>query len=230
MASWRFYLGRGIARIFPEIFWDALFPRFCVACSREGALLCQTCQASWAPRPIEENILADRDVYGIWSVLPYADPVARQLITAWKYRYDTSSWEILRRKLAPSFSTFGLTLGLRHIEAIVPLPLSRKRRCERGFDQADEIAKWLSRLTGVPTRPLLVRRHRDGHQAERSVDERQKAMLASPFAVPLTPNIPRRVLLVDDVWTTGATMDAGARTLKLAGVEEVHGFSLAKGS
>lgn len=193
-------------------------------------MLCQTCEASWASRPIEENLLSDRDVAGIWSVMPYADPVARQLITAWKYRYDTSAWEILRRKLAPSFGSFGLTLGLCHVEAIVPLPLSRKRRCERGFDQADEIAKWLSRLVGIPVRPLLARTHRDGHQAERSVDERQKAMLASPFCLPLTVDIPRRVLLVDDVWTTGATMDAGARTLKSAGVEEVFGFALAKGS
>lgn len=119
---------------------------------------------------------------------------------------------------------------MHRVEVIVPLPLSRKRRCERGFDQAVEIAAWLSRITSIRMQPLLVRGHRDGHQAERSTDERKKAMLSSPFTVPLTPSLPRRVLLVDDVWTTGATMDAGARTLKLAGVEEVYGFTLAKGS
>jgi len=68
------------------------------------------------------------------------------------------------------------------------------------------------------------------------VDERLKAMEDSPFdkAPSLLPHswgrgIPSRVLLVDDVWTTGATMSAGARTLRGGGVEEVFGFTLARG-
>ena len=121
---------------------------------------------------------------------------------------------------------------MNKVEAIVPLPLSKQRKCERGFDQAEEIAKWLSKLTGVPMMSLLEKRRTVGHQADRSVEERLAAMVDSPFSFSASPDpssCPQRVLLVDDVWTTGATMAAGARTLKAAGVEEVFGLTLARG-
>ncbi len=225
-------------RVIPSIVWEAVFPRFCVACGREGALLCKTCDEAWAPSPPhkEEWDAGAHDIAALWALLPYADPVARGLLTSWKYHFDTSAWETLQRRLAPAARVFPLTLGMHRVEAIVPLPLSRKRRAERGFDQAVEIASWLSCMTGIPMRPLLSRRHRDGRQAERTDAERKAAMRASPFVLSASQVHDRetmklsRVLLVDDVWTTGATMDAGARVLKAGGVEEVYGFSLAKGT
>ncbi len=214
---------------------EAVFPRFCVSCQREGGLLCLACDEGWnpeRPRVLEsKDEGVDCDISKLWAVLPYANPVARELITSWKYNYDTSAWAILRRRLAPQIATLTLTLAMHKIEAIVPLPLMNQRRCERGFDQSVEIAEWLSKLTNLPVAHLLVRKHTAGHQADRTVDERLKAMMASPFSLSteLCNAIPRRVLLVDDVWTTGATMSAGARTLKSGGVEEVFGFALARG-
>lgn len=223
----------------------AVFPRFCVSCQAEGGLLCLACDEGWNPeRPRvldskDEGV--DGDVSKLWAMLPYANPVARELITSWKYNYDSSAWAILRRRLAPPIATLMLTMAIHKIEAIVPLPLTKQRRCERGFDQAVEIAEWLSKLTNLPVVQLLERKHRAGHQAERAVDERLQAMATSPFSLNLklsgtverrnTRLDPRyrRILLVDDVWTTGATMSAGARTLKNGGVEEVFGFTLARG-
>lgn len=217
-----------------ERMWSAVFPRFCVACNREGVLLCRTCDEAWTPtRPATsfENDAGEHDIRDVFALLPYADPIARELITSWKYQFDASAWQILQRRLAPQGASFALTLGMRRVEAIVPLPLTNKRRCERGFDQAVEIARWLGHIAGVPVLPLLARRHRAGHQADRTVDERQSAMANSPFVIPTNAegSLPKCILLVDDVWTTGATMDAGARTLKAVGVEEVFGFALAKG-
>jgi ComF family protein len=231
--------------VFVERVLEAVFPRFCVSCKAEGSLLCRVCDEGWNPeRPKvleskEDGV--DGDVSKLWAALPYANPIARELITSWKYNYDTSAWAILRRRLAPQISHLMLTLAMYRVEAIVPLPLANQRRCERGFDQSVEIAKWLGVLTNLPVQNLLVRKHTVGHQADRRVGERLQAMVDSPFS--LAKNLGKiekshnkrpdpsfqRVLLVDDVWTTGATMSAGARTLKNEGIEEVFGFVLARG-
>ncbi len=214
--------------------WDAVFPRFCVGCSAEGDLLCRKCDESWAPaRPFlwhKEQEKAVHDIAELWVMAQYADPLTRGLVTAWKYHYDDSAWQTLQRRFAPCMSGFALTLAMHNIAAIVPLPLTKKRRCERGFDQAVSIATWLSAATGIPMLPLLTRGHREGHQAEKTEEQRKTAMVDSPFSLFSPLSLPSHVLLVDDVWTTGSTMDAGARTLKAAGVEEVYGFALAKGS
>ncbi len=236
-------IGPMAGKLFRDVVLEAVFPRFCVSCQAEGGLLCLACDEGWnpeRPRVLEgKDEGVDGDIGKLWAMLPYANPVARELITSWKYNYDSSAWAILRRRLAPQISTLMLTLAMYKIEAIVPLPLTKQRRCERGFDQAVEIAEWLGKLTNLPVANLLVRKHTAGHQAERSVDERLKAMKASPFSLDQRPRVLalrgdpgcvyRRVLLVDDVWTTGATMSAGARTLKSGGVEEVYGFTLARG-
>lgn len=218
---------------------EAVFPRFCVSCKREGGLLCRDCDAVWHPLasfPLLTKSLS-RDHRGkgageVFSFLHYADPVARQLITAWKYQYDASSWQTLQRKLAPLLPQLHLRTSVAGIEAIVPVPLGRKRRCERGFDQAEEIARWLSLGIHLPVLPMLQRQLTFGHQADRTTNERQDAMANSPFR--LLPKligggpIPRRVLLVDDVWTTGATMLAAAAPLNELGIE-THFFAVAKG-
>lgn len=202
---------------------DAIFPRFCVGCGQEGDILCVTCGESWVP---------DGSGGGEpWFLAHYADPKARGLLTNWKYHYDETAWAVLARRLHPSLSTLSLRMAMAHITAIVPVPLSRERRAERGFDQAEIIATWLSHATKIPVLHLLTRRNTSGHQAERSTDDRKTAMSVSPFdmraggACPA----PTAILLVDDVWTTGATMHAAIRTLNAASVHNVHCFTLLKG-
>lgn len=205
---------------------DAVFPRFCVGCGAEGSILCTNCGQVWVP---------DGATTGEpWFFAHYADPIARGLLTNWKYHFDETAWEVLSRRLHPALSTFSLRLAMAGITAIVPVPLSRERRAERGFDQAERIAHWLSRATRVPVRHLLVRRHVSGHQAERTTEERHTAMALSPFvAAPLLSKggqgVVGSVLLVDDVWTTGATMHAAIRTLNAAGVHAVTCCTLLKG-
>ncbi len=216
---------------------NALFPRFCVACRREGALLCRACDEAWHPQatlPLSEGELEGERI--VTSLLRYADPIARQLLTAWKYQYDMTAWETLRRKMAPELPQLHLRSSVRGMQAIVPVPLSTKRRCERGFDQAEAIADWLSSGIHLPVARLLKRKLTFGHQADRSITERTEAMARSPFvaSLPLSEGelvgeYPTRILLVDDVWTTGATMRAAAAPLINAGYT-VHFFTLAKGS
>jgi len=222
---------------------EAVFPRFCLSCNEEGQLLCQTCAQNWQP-PIPAYACSICGVssalglncYGCGdSCLPdgllfsfmYADPVARQLICAWKYDFDHSAKEILWCKIDSRLDILRNLIEVAKIEAVIPIPLHQHRFCERGFDQAGMLAEFITAKTDLPALNVLKRVRRTGNQAERSDHERMEQMRQSPFQVVLSA--PRRVLLVDDVWTTGATAQAATVQLKNAGAQEVYIYTIARG-
>lgn len=201
---------------------DAVFPRHCVSCVTEGSLLCSPCQESWWHEPPEPG--GDHIAF-----FAYANPIVRKLICAWKYEYDLSAFAILRaqaREFMPEFIEGARALN---IQAVVPLPLSARRLRERGFNQSRLIADWIAGELGVPVVSALERAHRAGHQADRSTEERQQAMLQNPFSRRQDLSLPAVVLLVDDVYTTGATMLAAKSLLTNDGKTKVFGLTLAKG-
>lgn len=236
---------------------DALFPRFCVGCGREGGVLCLTCDETWAPDGGTVNVpLLFKEELGVvaasvsgappptppprggesfgsvWFLAHYADPVARGLLTTWKYHFDETAWATLARRLRPSLHLVHLRAAMAGIDAIVPVPLSRERKAERGFDQAERIAQWLAEGIHRPVLHLLNRAWTSGHQAERSTSERKMAMRTSPFSLSSRHKegpYPQRLLLVDDVWTTGATMQAAARVLAHTGVSHIQPMTILKG-
>ncbi len=103
-------------------------------------------------------------------------------------------------------------------DALTWVPLSRRRLAERGYDQARALAKVVGRRLDLPAIPLLRRIADPGPQARRGGRDRREAMRGA-FAV--LSDAPRRVLLVDDVLTTGATAGACAEVLWRAGAHEV---------
>lgn len=216
-------LTRGMA-----LLGDALFPRFCVGCKREGKILCDVCNEVWISDG--HSVSAEE----VWSFGAYADPILRGLLTTWKYHFDDTAWAVLRRRLQPQMSLLHLRAAMAGVEAVVPVPLSRRRRAERGFDQAVEIAEWIAAGIHRPVLHLFERKHVDGHQAERTIDERITAMHDNPFSVKASKIAdrqkvkPTHVLLVDDVWTTGATMHAAAEVLVTQGIAS-HFVTVAKG-
>jgi predicted amidophosphoribosyltransferase len=104
-------------------------------------------------------------------------------------------------------------------DVVTWVPLSRRRQAERGFDQAKALALVVARELDLPVRPML-RRHGDdaGTQARRGGEARRAAMLGRFAPV---GSAPRRVLLVDDVLTTGATASACAAALQAGGGTEI---------
>jgi competence protein ComFC len=114
-------------------------------------------------------------------------------------------------------------------DVVVPVPLHRQRERERGYNQADLIAKPLARQLGLPYRAVLLTRTKprpDKHIL--SLEERWESVRGA-FATRSGSKVDNlRVLLVDDVMTTGATLDAAARALRGAGAKSVIGLTVAR--
>jgi ComF family protein len=113
-------------------------------------------------------------------------------------------------------------------DVIVPVPLFFLRKWRRGFNQADELAKALSKESGIPWSRRILRRVR-ATPPQVGLSHRQRRLnLAGAFKVRREEVRGRNVLLVDDVMTTGATLDACARVLKAAGAARVAGLTAAR--
>lgn len=139
------------------------------------------------------------------------------------YRYKYSN----RRDYTEFFAAeaarlYGQWIKRCGIEQIIPIPLSKKRRRQRGYNQAELFAKRLSQLIRIPMNKKLLLRTRDTTpQKQLSVQER-KNNLKNAFKIAQNVVKSERVLLVDDIYTTGSTIDAAAFTLKQEGIKEVY--------
>ena len=111
-------------------------------------------------------------------------------------------------------------------ECLIPVPLYPAKRRQRGFNQSEEIARRLSEAWGIPMRPEILRRIRATRDQKILGTAGRAANVAGAFAVPPGVRAPLRAALVDDVITTGATMDACALALKKAGCRAVISVAL----
>ena len=135
-----------------------------------------------------------------------------------------------RRTISPRLGAIMRECGrelLRDADAVVPVPLHPRREYQRGFNQADDLAQHL----GVPVAHLLTRVVFTQSQIELPKHQRQEnvknAFAFNPDPRSLIPD-PRVVVLIDDVATTGATLEACATVLKRSGVKEVRALTAAR--
>lgn len=161
-------------------------------------------------------------VHDCYSFGRYADEL-RRLIQL--YKYDGI------RPLAPVLGRY-LSLALPrdgHFDVVIPVPLHWYRRLERGFNQSELIARTLCERTGLNLAPHLLRRIRSTTRQARLGLEDRRRNVRKAFAVPRPASVAgRRILLVDDVLTTGATLNACALALRKAGASHVSALTLAR--
>lgn len=161
------------------------------------------------------------------------DGITRRLITKAKYNYlfdylKYCSIFTAQYLLRPEFAYF--RQFIEQGPMAVPVPLFKKRLRERGFNQAEVIARQVARSWILDESDLLIRIKDTGRQVGRNKEERLKAMEGAfeYSRCKIQDSIPDKVLLVDDVWTTGATMRECVKVLKQAGVRRVWGLILAR--
>lgn len=220
--------------------WAALFPTRCLGCRRHGEPICSRCQEAipWlgperCPRCAEPSAMGgpcgrcrrgEGALDGIRAACAF-EGLVRQAIHDLKYRQA--------RALAPLVAGFlAESLARRPLDAdvIVPVPLAPARRRERGYNQSELIADHLAGTIGVrPTSSALRRLRETPPQVGRSAAERRENVRGA-FACPDSDAVcGRRVLVIDDVATTGSTLEACAEPLKDAGAAQVFGLVVARG-
>lgn len=113
------------------------------------------------------------------------------------------------------------------VQALVPVPLHRSREWERTFNQAERIAVEMGRYWGLPVCRVLRKAQKTLPQSSLQEGARRRNLQGAFVCKPMT-KVPRSVVLIDDVLTTGATLRECARTLRKAGARRVYGITVAR--
>lgn len=228
-----------LARAIGATVLDLLYPRTCVGCGREGRYFCEGCRISlpWisAPWCLQCGLhlpdgkscafcaAHELTLDGLTSAFLYQPPV-REALIALKYHGMSALSIELAELLAAHVAGKDLP-----VDVIVPVPLHRSRRRERGYNQSEAIGKDLARMLGLAVQgDALVRTRSTSPQAQQASREERLRNMQDAFA-PGPANVRgRRVLLLDDVCTTGATLNACAAALRAAGAKGVWGLTVAR--
>ncbi len=185
---------------------------FCSRCGRpwEGSPTCRVCQTKpLSVSPIRSAYLFQGNV--------------RDLLHAFKYRGGKSMVRQLARPMAQAWRELGM-----HGNALVPVPLHPRRLDQRGYNQAEILARGLAHELGIPMLRALERVRDTPSQTRLNAQERRKNVAAAFTYTAGDLLVGKYVTLVDDVATTGATLDACATVLLAQGVESVSAFTLAR--
>jgi ComF family protein len=220
---------------------DLIYPPHCVLCREAGdGYLCPKCSESITTivppvcrkcgTPCESYICGecrDREYHferacsaGVF------DGVLREAIHALKYRNLLAVADPLADILVKAFPGTGLA---GTVDIVVPIPIHRSRMVDRGFNQSEELARGLASRVGLRVETgVLYKARKTRHQVDLTIDERAVNPRGS-FGVRNPERIRgKRVLLVDDVFTTGSTLDEAARVLLEAGASAVRAYTLAR--
>jgi len=211
-----------------------LAPPACAACRSPvgpaGELLCGSCRSAlpWLrgprcprcalPAPCRRCPAGDAGFERSWAPLAY-DGVARDLVAALKFRGALPLCALMAAQIAATAPP-GLIEG-----ALVPVPLHPRRRRRRGFDQARRLAVALAARTGRPVSACLARRGEATRQLGAGRAARRAPGRLDVRAVGEPPPV---ATVVDDVHTTGATLEACARALRAGGCVRVHAVTWAR--
>jgi predicted amidophosphoribosyltransferase len=213
-----------------------LVPPSCLACGiplrGAGAALCAGCRSllPWLrvprcarcalPAPCGRRCPAARAAFdAAWTPVAYGG-AARALVTALKFRGASAAADVMAAQMAATAPP-----GLLDGAVLVPVPAHRARRRQRGFNQAERLTRALARRTGRPAARCLVR---DGPPTRQLGARRATRLSTGRIAVRARGTAPPVALLVDDVYTTGATLDACARALREAGSSTVRAIAYAR--
>lgn len=206
---------------------NALFPVECLGCHQFDEIICQKCLDKiivlnkWEP-----NLYSLRRIVTIFD---YQQPLLKKSLKSFKYSpYNLN----ILKKLSPLFirclkqSPLTLDYLTKNKFVLVPIPLSRQKLAKRGFNQANLIAQELATAFNWPLKKYLKKEKNTPSQTNLSREQR-KLNVQNIFKTQgeIVPNI----ILIDDILTTGATLEQAAKVLYQAGAKKIWAIVLAQG-
>ena len=232
---------------FNKFISDLLFPQYCLGCHKQGTLLCDDCfslieisEYQFCPFCREPKRVFDygkcdkhksKKLDGLFVATDYENALVKKIIYKFKYEPFLKSLAVPLAKLI--ISHISLSESESFIKSLnpilIPIPLHPFRKKWRGYNQSELIAKELSKFYNFPlVSDALIRKKKTISQTKLSKEERIKN-IANAFTVKNQNLIEgKNILLVDDVFTSGATMEEGAKALKANGAKKVWGVAVAR--
>lgn len=217
-----------IKRVF-KILLDFIWPQFCLGCQREGSICCGFCLNDIIlddDKPIkwpDKNQLYFDHCY---TCCDYQNKLVQKLIKHYKYSYLENLAEVLvdilekqARRIIADKNT-----------VVVNVPLHAVKKRQRGFDQTEILSQKLAQRLSLEYYPLLIRAKNNKAQAKLNKTDRQKNVVGI-FKINKAAAHTRRgtnILLIDDVTTTGSTLNQAAKTLQNNGFKHINCLVLAK--
>ena len=207
-------------------FWDLLYPPRCPFCGRvlERPEICTQCRET-LPWIAEETVARELHSGLVCASLLWYEGAVRDGIRHFKFQGGLSAARpmgaLLAQCAADQFSGC--------FDVVTWAPVSRKRKRKRGYDQSELLAREACRVWEVSPERLLVKNiHTPAQSSLQEVEARQANVQGVYGPAPDAKIRDRRILIVDDVCTTGATLEECARVLREAGAAEVWGITLAR--
>ncbi len=224
---------------------DLVFPARCPVCDKPAPfpeLICPACREK--PVPVKEPGCLKCGKHNGDEREEYCKG-CRLTMHAFKqgrglFLYESAAGSLYRFKYAGrrEYARFyaeeivkklGGTIRAWKPDALVPVPIHRTRRKERGYNQAEVLAREIGKRTGIPVASNLIRRVRKTLPQKLLDDVGRQNNLKTDFKIDENDVKLKRVVIIDDIYTTGNTVDACAVELKRAGVEEVYFITAAIG-
>jgi len=232
---WRAFDFKEMLRKIKKFILNLLFPLECLGCRREGDWLCANCfrRLKFSGQDKSRYLIAP-NLEKIFIAGDYDDPLLSEAIKKFKYGLGADLGPVLSRFL---ILFWGGQLFLPENRALknavlIPIPLSKKRLLWRGFNQSEILTRELAAAFAYPINLDLQRNKYTQPQAELNGRARLDNIKDS-FSwagTPETENLAgKTIILIDDVVTTGATLNEAAAVLKKSGAKKVYGLILAKG-
>lgn len=209
---------------------DLVFPVNCLGCKKQGEILCLSCIEKI---PLKQDSDTKFNLIGIDKIITgvnYYHPVVKQAVHAFKYPpYSTCICKNLSKLLIKALeqSPDSITYLSNNLFVLVPIPLSKTKLAKRGFNQAELIAKQLHEQFKWPINTNLLKKVKNTRSQTDLPYKERKINVKHVFCV-LQHKIPKNIILIDDVFTTGATLEQAGQTLRKAGVKKIWAIVLAK--
>ncbi len=238
---------KGLFKLTKEFLLDLVFPKFCLNCEKEGTYLCEDCfylvdilDSQYCPFCTSPRIAIEgktcpacqktKTLSGLYFAADYNNFVVKKLIHQFKYEpYVKDLAKPLADLIVEHISRVGATEKIADF-ALIPVPLHIKKQKQRGFNQSEELAKELSSKLILPVSSnALIKTKETQSQTELKKEEREKNIKDAFSCSNPTLVSGKKILLVDDIFTTGATMEECSKTLRKAGAKEVWGIAVARG-